>query len=216
VHAQGATCATDPLQALVGTWTFSTQGFAPSTGSDANSFSSTSLSKAAPSTPPFGAAGQFVAGVSTDAEISTDTTKNRVKNKKIGVLSIVSTSASNGASTQLETDGTYEVLPDCSGGTLTFNTPTPIQFDFWFFRGSPGMSFVSKNPGFTITGSATGDKPPDVIFFTCTSSKSSGTDAGMCKCDSTDDCFDLGASGECKAGTFKSTTPGGGTCTYKF
>jgi hypothetical protein len=116
-HAQATTskCPANinPLQLLVGTWTFSTQGFGPT------------------STQPFSSAGQFVARIGTDGR---------------GSLTITNTASRNGQITRLETDaGTYQLLPDCSGGTLTFNLSTgPLQFDFWF--SSSGLEFAAIRP----------------------------------------------------------------------
>jgi len=71
------------------------------------------------STEPFSSSGNFEANVDTD----------RAGNP-IGVLTITQTS--NIA--RQETDsGTYQIRPDCSGGTLTLNLSTfPLAFDFEF------------------------------------------------------------------------------------
>jgi hypothetical protein len=189
VQPPAQACVGDPLQVLVGTWTFSMQGFVDPTTT------TTSINV------PFSSAGQFVAG-------TVATTAGR-----LGVLDITTTSVNNGKVTTIQTgSGTYAVFSDCSGGTLTFNllgSPSLITFDFWFVRGSPTISIVSATPGFTITGTAEGDKPPGVVFFTCTS-------GAQCTCSSTTDCFDLGSSGECKSGTFTPGPLGSGQCTYRF
>lgn len=119
-HAQSAPgCAaniTNPLQALVGTWGFSANGFAPATL-------------------PFASAGRFVASIGTDSA-----------GNPIGRLSITNTSSQNGQITRLETDvGTYQVFPDCSGGTLVFNLSTrPLAFDFWFDNRGTELSFTNN------------------------------------------------------------------------
>ena len=65
------------------------------------------------------------------------------------------------------------------------------------------------------SGSATGDRPPGVISYTCTTTGITGLDPHMCSCSGTTDCFDLGTSGNCKAGTFQKVGVDSGTCTYK-
>jgi hypothetical protein len=101
----------NPLQLLVGTWTFSTEGI---------SLTSTPFGLAGPQT----SAGQFVGSISPAGA---------------GVLSITNTTSRNGQITRLETDaGRYQVFPDCSGATLTFNLSTgPVSFDVFIrTRGS--------------------------------------------------------------------------------
>jgi len=118
-------------QLLVGTWTYSTQG-------------SSAISTAFASAGPYAAAGQFTAGIGTDRSGTT-----------IGVLKITQTSNLNGGIVSQETDvGRYQVFPDCSGGTLTFNLSTrPLQFDFWFVSNTE-IRFVSTTAGITVHGSA--------------------------------------------------------------
>lgn len=50
------------------------------------------------------------------------------------VLSITATSSINGSPTRYETDaGSFQVLDNCTGGTLTFNLSSrPVQFEFYF------------------------------------------------------------------------------------
>jgi hypothetical protein len=55
--------------------------------------------------------------------------------------------------------GSYQVSPDCSGGTLTFlvsgNTSSrPSQFDFWFDEFFSEIRFVSTNSGIAVKGTA--------------------------------------------------------------
>src|SRR5258708_5729361 len=79
-RAQCGSSITNTLQALEGSWTYSTDGFGPSTR-------------------PFATAGKFVARVGKD---------NSGFAK--GLLSITQTSSSNGEITRLETDvGSYQV-----------------------------------------------------------------------------------------------------------
>jgi hypothetical protein len=51
-----------------------------------------------------------------------------------GVLTITVTTSRNGQIVQLETgDGSYDLFPDCSGGTLSFNLESgPVAYDFFF------------------------------------------------------------------------------------
>src|SRR3954453_3852899 len=79
----------NPLQALVGTWTFSTFGSAPAPG------------PSIPIPPPIASAGKFTASIGPSNQ---------------GILSITNTASRNGQITRLETDaGRYQVFPDCSG-----------------------------------------------------------------------------------------------------
>jgi hypothetical protein len=122
--ASATSCPANPLDILNGTWTFSTEGF--------------SLSAQ-----PFTSAGRFVASSSS-----------RSGNQN-GFLAITSTSSQNGLIVSQEADaGAYQIYPDCSGGTLTFNLSTrPLQFDFWFAT-EKEIRFVSTTGGATIRGAA--------------------------------------------------------------
>jgi len=104
----------NPLEALVGEWTFSSKTFAASQ--------------------PFVSAGRFVA--------STGNQTGNPKRVPKGVLSITQTSNNNGeVISQEPLTGAYEVFEDCSGGSLTFNTSSgPIDIDFWFV--ADGTQFV--------------------------------------------------------------------------
>lgn len=120
-----STCAatiTNPLQALVGTWAFSTKGFAPSTQ-------------------PLASSGQFKASISSAG---------------VGVLTVTDTASRNGQITRLETDaGTFQVFPDCSGGSLRFNLSTgPAGFDFGFVNAGSELFFTTNNLGDITDGSA--------------------------------------------------------------
>jgi hypothetical protein len=123
-HAQ--CLGTDPLQALVGTWTFSTAGFTPGTQ-------------------PFASAGRFVASIATAKAGNTQ-----------GVLSFTESFSSNtGQVTSQGTDlGRYQVNPDCSGGNMKFNSATnPSTFDFWFVSPKE-IRFVSDTSGVIVWGVA--------------------------------------------------------------
>lgn len=123
---------TDPLQALAGSWTFSTRGTVFPTQLSAE---------------PFASVGSMVAAIGT----------NRA-GIPVGLLTITKTASQNGQSlARQETDaGTFQVLPDCSGGTLTFNLSSrPVQFDFRFVNGTE-IRFVSTSQGVTIAGVALG------------------------------------------------------------
>jgi len=115
---------TNPLQILAGTWTFSMNGF-------------TSTPVSATVLPPLTSAGQFAASVGTRAGV------------QIGLLNLIQTSSQNGQITRQEKDiGSYQILPDCSGGTLTFNfSSRPVSFDFWFSKGTSTPIFAGSGSG---------------------------------------------------------------------
>jgi hypothetical protein len=129
LFSESSTCATNntsnPLLTLFGTWTYSTEGFAPSAQ-------------------PSASAGRFVAGIGI----------NEAGNP-VGLLTITASSSNDGQIVRLEQDvGSYTIFPNCSGGTLTFNLSTgPRQYDFFFVNGSK-MFFVSTTPGVTVRGTA--------------------------------------------------------------
>jgi hypothetical protein len=89
---------------------------------------------------PFAAAGQFVASVNT------------VNGVQVGSLVIKQSSSV----VRLEKDiGTYQIFPDCSGGTLIFTVSSqPLAFDFWFDESFGEIRFVSARAGAVIRGSA--------------------------------------------------------------
>lgn len=109
---------TNPLQVLVETWSFQYNGWI-----DAPQL-------------PLAAAGQIVASIGTD----------RAGNP-VGRLTITQTSNQNGSITRLEKDvGTYQIFPDCSGGTLALNVSSrPVAFDFWFHNNRTEAFMVSAN-----------------------------------------------------------------------
>jgi hypothetical protein len=110
-----------------------------------------SMDGTALSTQPFASAGRFVAGIGTD-----------LVGNPIGLLTITNTSGS----VRQETDtGRYQINPDCSGGTLTFNLSShPITLDFWFVNGGGELFFANTNPGDIIRGSGKrGDCIPGCI-----------------------------------------------------
>jgi hypothetical protein len=130
VHAQSTTpiCSASlstPLEAFVGVWGFSTDG-------------------STLSAQPFVSAGVFVASIGTDSA-----------GNRIGVLAITATSSNNGQITRLERDaGSFQVNPDCSGGTLVFNLSShPFAFDFWFAGGTSRIVFTSNTSQNVISGS---------------------------------------------------------------
>jgi hypothetical protein len=90
---------------------------------------------------PFAAAGQFTASISA------------VNDVQVGGLSLTQSSSTP---VRLETDsGMYQIFPDCSGGTLTFNLLNrPLSFDFWFDNAFDEISLVSTTSNTAIRGSA--------------------------------------------------------------
>lgn len=94
-----------------------------------------------PSGTAFAAAGQFAAAVEP------------VNNTPTGIVAVTQ---SLSTPVSMETDtGTYQVLPDCSGGSLTFNMLSqPLSFDFWFANAFNELSFVSTKVGVELRGSA--------------------------------------------------------------
>jgi len=119
-------CPANPLSTLVGTWTFSVDGFR------------------FPPTLFLSTVGRFT------ASIGADTAGN-----PIGVMAIVQTAAISGSPSRLETDpGRFALNGNCSGGNLTFNTGSgPRQYDFWF--NSPDtITIVGSNNGDIVEGFA--------------------------------------------------------------
>ena len=89
----------------------------------------------------FAAAGQFTAAVNT------------VNNTQTGIVAVTQ-SLSTPISSEKDS-GTYQILPDCSGGSMTFNVfNQPLSFDFWFSSALSELSFVSTQPGVELKGSA--------------------------------------------------------------
>jgi len=103
-----------PLQILTGNWTFKVTGLN------------------------FAAAGVFRARVGVDP---------RTPNVVQGLLSVTTTSNNNGVIVRQETESStikYQVLPDCSGGTITLvATSRPITFDFYFTKAWTEIYLVS-------------------------------------------------------------------------
>lgn len=118
----------NPLQTLEGAWTYSADGVFPPTQQ-------------------YASAGTFLASIGTD----------KAGNPK-GLLAITQTTSRNGQIIRQESDaGSYQVSPDCSGGTLTLNLSTrPIAFDFWYVAGGNEIRFVSITQGASVQGSAGG------------------------------------------------------------
>jgi hypothetical protein len=115
--------AISPLQLLVGRWRFGWLGIP--TPNNAG---------------PVYSAGSFTASVVTD----------QAGNQK-GVLTITASTNLNGQITRQDVgQGVYQIFPDCSGGTLTFNLSSgPTSWEFWIdytgeFRGvSVGSSVTA-------------------------------------------------------------------------
>ncbi|HEY1493458.1 MAG TPA: hypothetical protein VGF49_02905, partial [Candidatus Solibacter sp.] len=89
----------------------------------------------------FAGAGQFSAAIDT------------LTDPESGIMSVTQ-SSSVPVRSEMDT-GTYQVLPDCSGGTMTFNVSNePITFDFWFDNTFTEIRFVSTTSGTALRGSA--------------------------------------------------------------
>jgi hypothetical protein len=115
----------NPLTQLLGTWSYNLSGF-----------------KASPPVPFFASAGQFFAAL---------TTVNGVPDSP--ALAIIQ-STTDGARLETAT-GAFTVLPDCSGGTLTFFTSSrALTFDFWFDNGFTELRLVSTTEGTALSGTA--------------------------------------------------------------
>ncbi|MBY0505097.1 MAG: hypothetical protein K2X03_14390, partial [Bryobacteraceae bacterium] len=126
-RASAAGCTANPLSLLsgIGAWTFNAQTPAIA-GSQAE----------------FSIAGRFVAA-------------------NPGTLAINATSLLlNGTGTpgaiRLEGDaGSFQIFPDCTGGTLTMNLSSfPMQYDFWFYNNGRSLYLVSTREGRGASGSA--------------------------------------------------------------
>jgi hypothetical protein len=89
----------------------------------------------------FSGAGQFTAAI------------DALSNPETGIMSVTQ---SLSVPVRSETDtGTYQILPDCSGGTMAFNVfNQPLRFDFWFDNSFTEIRFVSTTPGTALRGSA--------------------------------------------------------------
>jgi hypothetical protein len=126
---------TTPLEALVGTWTFSSKTFAAARFSHQGEAEGGNQGAQ-----PFVSAGTFEASIRAGTAAT------------VGVLTITQSSNNNGKVTRQETlIGTYDVFPDCSGGTLTFNMSSqPIHFDFWFAGVRNQIAAVSTTPAAVI------------------------------------------------------------------
>lgn len=189
-----AQCPTgfNPLQALVGTWTFSTQGFA--------------------STAPLASTGRFTASIGTD----------RSGTSVQGLLSITRTLNQNGLTVQQETDtGRYTVLPDCSGGSLILNLSSgPLQFDFWFSGTSilpfpPGCALFGPSiKGVSLGGQTLGFDanlifcpPPPPTSRTCSCPGVPLSVTITCPLGRTPVCNSDAALGSCLVGTCSTAPP---------
>ncbi|MBY0505983.1 MAG: hypothetical protein K2X03_18850 [Bryobacteraceae bacterium] len=129
-RASAVGCPANPLSLLSGinAWTFNAQTHQKTAAFDAQ----------------FSIAGRFVAANS-------------------GALAINATSLLlNGNQVQspgairLEGDaGSFQIFPDCTGGTLTMNLSSfPMQYDFWFYNNGRSLYLVSTREGRGASGSA--------------------------------------------------------------
>jgi hypothetical protein len=93
----------------------------------------------------YASSGAFTAAIGVDS-----------KGNPKGLLTIRRSTISRGAGRLSEMDaGVFQILADCSGGTLTFFSPDVANaFDFWFFRDRTRIYFVGSNPGAPILGAA--------------------------------------------------------------
>jgi hypothetical protein len=123
---ENPSCPAQPLQALAGTWVFTTHGF---------SF---------PPTVFLASAGRFEATVGTNRN-----------GDPTGVLTITQTASIGGGPARLEVDsGRYQLRGNCSGGTLIFNVSSrPVIFDF-FFVNENTIFLAGSNNGDIVTGTA--------------------------------------------------------------
>ncbi|MBY0507627.1 MAG: hypothetical protein K2X03_27180 [Bryobacteraceae bacterium] len=62
----------------------------------------------------------------------------------------------NSNSIRLEGDaGSFQIFPDCTGGTLTMNLSSfPMQYDFWFYNNGRSLYLISSREGRSASGSA--------------------------------------------------------------
>ena len=122
-----STCPANQLETLFGSWTFVTNGFITPTQ-------------------PFASAGVFTATAGT----------SKINNSVVGALVISNSASRNRQVTRQETDtGTFEIFPDCSGGTLHFDlSANPMSFDFYFVNGGKELSLLSITGGASIEGHA--------------------------------------------------------------
>ena len=93
-----------------------------------------------------GAAGSFAASIATSGPFMGR-----------GVLSITTSYNFYGTVSRLEKAiGTYQIFPDCSGGTLSMNLANrPVAYDFWFASGGTQLYMVSADNGLSVlTGTA--------------------------------------------------------------
>ncbi|MES1257345.1 MAG: hypothetical protein ABUS51_02900 [Acidobacteriota bacterium] len=120
-----AACPANPLDSFTGMWTFSVSGLIPEIQH-------------------FAAAGQFTAS-------STDSAGNPA-----ALITILDTSSIDGQLTRQSPDsGKFQILPDCSGGSLRLNfAASPMNFDFWFFNGGTEIVLIGTDNGTAVSGKA--------------------------------------------------------------
>jgi hypothetical protein len=122
--------AGNPLQVLVGTWSFKAQGAGTTNYSSAGQFTAT-----------IGLAGQPAATTGLLSIVAT-------------------TNFNNVVTRQERDTGRYQVFPDCSGVTLSINLSTrPIVVECWFLEGFTELNCVSIDPNvpFVMDASRIGD-----------------------------------------------------------
>jgi hypothetical protein len=159
-HAQEQTgcpeTVSNPLELLQGDWAYNTAGtglpFTQRRSGQArrldNSPDSALGSGLKPGTgQPVASAGSFTASMGRGA-----------KGALTGLLTTTTTISRNGEIVTEKATGTYQVLSDCSGGSLTLNLETgPISYNFFF--GTEGdISLVGIDFGDTLAGSGKGGR----------------------------------------------------------
>ncbi|MBY0507540.1 MAG: hypothetical protein K2X03_26740 [Bryobacteraceae bacterium] len=126
-RASAAGCPANPLSLLSGinAWTFNAQ---------------TSVKNALDAD--FSIAGRFVAANSGTLAIN--------------ATSLLLDGSQFPGAIRLEGDaGTFQIFPDCTGGTLTMNLSSfPMQYDFWFYNNGRSLYLVSTREGRGASGSA--------------------------------------------------------------
>ena len=130
-----AQCPTgNPLQVLVGTWTFKAQGAG---------------------TTNYASAGQFTASIGL---VGVPPAAAGV------LSIVATTNSNGVVTRQERDTGRYQIFPDCSGGVLTINLSTrPIVVEFWFLEGFTEIDFVSSDPNLVFGGDASRTGSPVLV-----------------------------------------------------
>ncbi|MBY0506076.1 MAG: hypothetical protein K2X03_19320 [Bryobacteraceae bacterium] len=127
-RASAVGCPANPLSLLsgIGAWTFNAQA-QPKSRADAN----------------FSIAGRFVVAESGTLAINATSLRPAFEESSPGAI-------------RLEVDaGSFQIFPDCTGGTLTMNLSSfPMQYDFWFYNNGRSLYLVSTREGRGASGSA--------------------------------------------------------------